>query len=139
MVKWLHASGTLPSLSPPLCHSHNQPPGSLCVLFAAPLPTEWTLGTPPTYAGMNLTHFQCRFCSWSAAADPGLQFQRQLVWLDISYNPVAQVAGIATLPDVWRELPLIALKVRASMAAWPPSLERQKQVPATQNSDRGSV
>lgn len=80
------------------------------------LPSSWTLGDagPPVYSGMALTHFICRNCKWSAAADPGLQFQRDLTWIDISYNPLA--APYDTLPSLWDELPLVTLKVCSTCA-----------------------
>lgn len=76
------------------------------------LPSEWLLGDLQTYdyTGMALTHFICRYCKWSAAADPGLQMQRDLVWLDISFNNLAAPYNI--LPAQWDELPLVTLKVR---------------------------
>lgn len=83
-----------------------------CVLPADLLPTEWTLGGatgPSVYTGMNLTHFICRECRWSAASDPGLAMQRSLEWIDISLNPLA--APYDTLPLDWHVLPLVALKV----------------------------
>jgi len=76
------------------------------------LPSEWLLGDLQTYdyTGMALTHFICRHCKWSAAADPGLQMQRDLVWLDISFNNLAVPYNI--LPAQWDELPLVTLKVQ---------------------------
>jgi hypothetical protein len=69
---------------------------------------------PPVYAGMDLTHFQCRNCSWAAAtAVANLAYMRNLTWLDISYNPVT----VATLPLDWQVLPLAALKVRCTACA----------------------
>jgi hypothetical protein len=78
---------------------------------ADPLPVEWILGSmdPPVYPGMDLTHLICRNCKWSAAADADLSYLRNLEWLDISYNPLAETAR--TLPQAWDVLPLVAIKV----------------------------
>jgi alkylhydroperoxidase family enzyme len=73
------------------------------------LPVEWTLGDPPMYTGLDLTHLICRNCKWSAAADANLAYMQNLEWLDISYNPLAEAAR--TLPQTWDMLPLVAVKV----------------------------
>lgn len=77
---------------------------------ADPLPVEWTLGLLPEHTGMDLTHLICRNCKWSAAAHADLAYLRNLEWLDISYNPLAEAAR--TLPQGWDVLPLVAVKVR---------------------------
>jgi hypothetical protein len=87
--------------------------------FAAALPAEWVLGTaagPVIYTGMQLTHFICRNCKWTAAADSGLAMQRDLQWIDISYNPLGSTQ---TLPPDWADLPLVAIKVSEPTAHTP--------------------
>jgi hypothetical protein len=92
----------------PGMHAYDE---NMSVSCAEALPAEWVLGDaagPVIYTGMQLTHFICRNCKWTAAADSSLAMQRDLQWIDISYNPLG---APATLPPDWADLPLVAIKV----------------------------
>lgn len=108
------------SRGPTLTFICTPPSDGVVYLLAEPLPAEWTLGDatgPPIYTGMDLTHFICINCKWSAAADLNLVHQHNLEWLDISFNPVAPLNNIGpnTLPAEWKYLPLVALKVSVTL------------------------
>lgn len=53
------------------------------------LPPAWLriLNPLALYTGMNLTHFTCRKCKWSAALSSAYAGQVHLKWLDVSFNP----------------------------------------------------